>query len=170
MRDSWETTQSKLRKWLQSKSAWELRKILSESSFFRIIAMCAALRAPNKPSQVQWQDWWAFYLEQIPERQAIDLLLDVWNVDIWEHLQQESLATTKEILYKAQSEAQNIDFSGQLIEQIVLNSFVNNHNNAQQNSQNVEAPELGQNTQSLPNNITGNSKALPTPPDFDSSN
>lgn len=107
MRDSWETTQSKLRKWQHhSKSGWDLRKILSESFYFRTIAMCAALRAPNRSSQTPWQDWWAFHLEQLPERTAIDLLLDVWNVDIWEHIHQEALSCAHEILFKMQIQTQ----------------------------------------------------------------
>lgn len=87
MSDSWNTTQSRLRKWQKEPaSAWELRRILGESDYFKVIAGSAYRRQPAPQARVGWQDWWAFHLERLPEKAAIALLLDVWNKDVWAHM------------------------------------------------------------------------------------
>lgn len=87
MSDSWNTTQSRLRKWQKEPaSAWELRRILGESDYFKVIAGSAYRRQPAPQLRVGWQDWWAFHLERMPEKAAIGLLLDVWNKDVWAHM------------------------------------------------------------------------------------
>lgn len=87
MNQAWNQTQTRLRKWQKdSGSAWELRRILSESEFFKVVAMCAFKRLKAPPKHVSWQDWWGFYLERMPEREAMQLLLDAWNKDVWAHM------------------------------------------------------------------------------------
>lgn len=87
MNDPWNTTQSRLRKWQkESSTGWELRRVLADSEYFKVIAMCAYKRVVDPPKHVGWQDWWSFYLERLPERQGIQLLLDVWNRDVLSHV------------------------------------------------------------------------------------
>lgn len=78
----WSKVQERLLKWQAAPSAWELRRILSDSEHFREIAIFAARRAKGRPEGVSWQDWWGFYLEKMPEQEAIKLLLEVWNKDL----------------------------------------------------------------------------------------
>ena len=92
MNDSWNTTQARLKKWQNTPSPWELRRILSESDHFKIIAANAFRRAQANQKKygtfskdVSWRDWWGFYLERVPDRDAVLLLLDVWNKDVWSH-------------------------------------------------------------------------------------
>jgi hypothetical protein len=97
--EAWNKTQSRLRKWQKSSATgWELRRILADSEYFKVIAMCAHKRAKNPPKQVSWQDWWAFHLERLAEREAIQLLLDVWNKDIWMHINHQARAEANQNL------------------------------------------------------------------------
>lgn len=99
MNEPWATTQARLKKWQRdTPTAWNLRRALSDSEHFTFIAKSAARRAANRPDHVSWQDWWAFYLERMTEKQAISLLLDVWNKDVWAHMQHEIRAQTHDIL------------------------------------------------------------------------
>lgn len=88
-RENWVLTQSRLRAWQKSSgSGWELRRILSQSEYFPILARGAHARAKSEAS---WQDWWAFVLQELPERAACQLLLDAWNKDVWSHINQGAL-------------------------------------------------------------------------------
>lgn len=99
MNEPWATTQARLKKWQrETPTAWNLRRALSDSEHFTFIAKSAARRAANRPEHVSWQDWWAFYLERMTEKQAITLLLEVWNKDVWAHMQHEIRAQTHDIL------------------------------------------------------------------------
>lgn len=99
MNEPWATTQARLKKWQrENPTAWNLRRALSDSEHFTFIAKSAARRAANRPEHVSWQDWWAFYLERMTEKQAITLLLEVWNKDVWGHMQHEIRAQTHDIL------------------------------------------------------------------------
>lgn len=87
MSDSWNTTQSRLRAWQKEPaSAWELRRILRESDYFKFIASSASRRRPAPQGRMGGQDWWSLHLDQVPERAAIALLLEVWNKDVWAHM------------------------------------------------------------------------------------
>ena len=97
--NAWNQTQARLRKWQrETTSGWELRRILADSEYFKVIAMCAHKRAKNPPKHVAWQDWWAFYLERLPEREAVQLLLDVWNKDIWAHINHQARTSAQSML------------------------------------------------------------------------
>lgn len=99
MNQAWDQTQKRLRKWQKnSGSAWELRRILSDSEFFKIIAMCAFKRVKVPPKHVGWQDWWGFYLERMVEREAMQLLLDSWNQDVWAHMNHQIRLTAHRII------------------------------------------------------------------------
>lgn len=99
MNESWAKTQSRLKKWQrENPTAWDLRRALSDSEHFSFIAKSAARRATNRPENVTWQDWWAFYLERLTEKQAVALLLEVWNKDVWAHLQHEIRSQAQDIL------------------------------------------------------------------------
>lgn len=87
MNEAWKQTQTRLRKWQrESSTAWELRRILSDSEYFKVIAICAHKRLKSPPKHVGWQDWWGFHLERLGEREAIHLLLDAWNKDVLAHM------------------------------------------------------------------------------------
>ncbi len=94
----WSKIQERLMKWQANPSAWELRKILSDSEHFREIAIFAARRAKNRKPGVTWQDWWGFYLEKMPEKEAIQLLLDVWNKDVKAFLAKSSRQQANQII------------------------------------------------------------------------
>lgn len=99
MNEVWAATQSRLKKWQkESSTAWNLRRILSDSEYFNFIGQCAADRANNRPDHVSWQDWWAFYLERLTEKEAVTLLLEVWNKDVWAHLQLQIKKQTSDFL------------------------------------------------------------------------
>ena len=99
MNESWNLTQKRLRKWQrESSTGWELRRILSDSEFFKVIAMCAHKRAKNAPKNLTWQDWWAFHFERIAEREAMQLLLDVWNKDVWAHIHHQARSNAQQML------------------------------------------------------------------------
>lgn len=99
MNEAWNLTQSRLRKWQrESTTGWELRRILSDSEYFKVIAMCAYKRIKTPPKHVNWQDWWSFYLERLPEREGIQLLLDVWNKDVWAHINHQARSSAHQML------------------------------------------------------------------------
>ena len=99
MNEPWNQTQTRLRKWQkESTSGWELRRILSDSEYFKVIAMCAHKRVKSPPKHVGWQDWWAFYLERMPERDAMQVLLDVWNKDVWTHINHQVRSSAHQML------------------------------------------------------------------------
>jgi hypothetical protein len=99
MNEAWNKTQTRLRKWQrESSTGWELRRILSDSEYFKVIAICAHKRSKNPPAEVNWQDWWAFHLERLGEREAIQLLLDAWNKDVLAHMNHDARADTQHML------------------------------------------------------------------------
>ena len=105
MNEPWNTTQAKLKKWQDNPSPWELRRILSESDHFKVIASNALRRAKANPKKygavadgVTWLDWWGHYLEKLSERDAVGLLLDVWNKDVWNHRNALTKAQAHEII------------------------------------------------------------------------
>lgn len=93
-------TQKRLLKWQESPSAWELRRILSDSEHFRVIAIFAFRRQKQKklPEGLEWKDWWGFYLEKMPEVEAIRLLLAVWNKDLKAYLAKSSRQRAEQII------------------------------------------------------------------------
>lgn len=102
--ENWATTQQKLKVWAKTSkpTAWELRKVLSASSFYTIILQSALKLAKQKykniPSHVNIKDFWGFYLEKIQEKDAITLLLDTWNVEIWRHINVTAKYEMKDIM------------------------------------------------------------------------
>lgn len=125
MNQPWNLTQSRLRKWQrESSSAWELRRILAESEHFRVIAAGAAKRSKNRPDQVSWVDWWAFYLDKLPEREAIHLLLDAWNKDVWAHVQQQTRLRAHQILSQIAEQSQLADEFSAALEVAISESLL----------------------------------------------
>ena len=133
MNDAWNQTQAKLKKWQRvNPTGWELRRILSDSQYFKIIALCAYLRTKNPPKHIAWQDWWAFYLERLSEKEAIKLLLDVWNKDVWAHLNYQAKISAQTMLYDIAEQtrlSQEISLAlNRVITDNVENSFLNGQN------------------------------------------
>lgn len=99
MNEAWNKTQKRLRKWQrESQTGWELRRILSHSEYFKVVAICAHKRAQPPHKQVGWRDWWSFHLELLPERDAIQLLLDAWNNDVLAHMNHQTRGDALQLL------------------------------------------------------------------------
>lgn len=88
---SWAHTMDRLRRWQSQPpsqaTVWELRRILLDSIHIRLIGFCAAKRALGRLDGESWQQWWERDLPRLPEQDAMKILLDVWNKDVWAHLQ-----------------------------------------------------------------------------------
>lgn len=124
MNEAWNQTQSKLRKWQKNGgSAWELRRILSDSEYFKVIALCAFKRVKAPPKHVGWQDWWGFYLERMGEREAMQLLLDVWNKDVWAHLNHQVRSSVHQILEDIAEQSRRAREFSIIIEGILASSL-----------------------------------------------
>lgn len=123
MNEAWSQTQSRLRKWQrESTSGWEVRRILSDSEYFKVIAMCAFKRVKNPPKHVNWQDWWAFYLERMVEREAIQILLDVWNKDVWAHINHQVRSSAHQMLEDIAEQSRLTQEFSLALDSIVSNS------------------------------------------------
>jgi len=81
----------RLRRWQSQPpsqaTVWELRRILLDSTHIRLIGFCSAKRALGRLDGESWQQWWERDLPRLPEAEAMKILLDVWNKDVWSHLQ-----------------------------------------------------------------------------------
>lgn len=81
--DSYDTTKSKVKKWHEKSSmmgvgsAWELRKILSQSMYIKNIKDFVANLAPNSNGYKNSEEYWIYGLENLAEESVIDILLTV---------------------------------------------------------------------------------------------
>lgn len=110
--DNWNETQNKLKVWSKTPkpSGWELKQILSESVYHTVILQSTLRLAKKKyktiESDVNIKDFWGFYLEKFPEKDAISILLDVWNTEVWRHINVTANYEMKNIMGKIKDAAQ----------------------------------------------------------------
>lgn len=115
MSDSWDKTQARLKKWqTEGCSAWELRRVLSESEHLKVIATGAMARSKEAKAgrKIAWNDWWGFYLEKTPEKEAVQMLLDAWNKDVWGGMSRMVSKRAHEIMFEiAEQSRVSFEFS-----------------------------------------------------------
>jgi hypothetical protein len=108
--ESWADTMKRLREWQNlppsQATAWELRRILLDSTHIRLIGFCAAKRAKIRLEGESWQQWWERELPRLSEQEAMRVLLDVWNKDVWAHLQQLGIQDASLALARARGHAE----------------------------------------------------------------
>ena len=92
--DVFGVTSQKLFLWLEgakiSKTAWELRRIFSQSSHLDLLAQYAMKKDKKCRPGMTWNEWWGYRLEKIPEVEAVNLLFTTWQNEVRSHLMAES--------------------------------------------------------------------------------